>query len=54
MIANCLPNSENASSNNRAESNDVGLDDEGSSLQHGNPVSHKDIKWIPCDVRRGL
>ncbi|KAJ8934935.1 hypothetical protein NQ314_013094 [Rhamnusium bicolor] len=53
MIANCLPNSENASNNIGSQNNDSGFE-EGSSLQHGNPVSHKDIKWIPCDVRRAM
>ncbi|KAJ8952508.1 hypothetical protein NQ318_003304 [Aromia moschata] len=53
MIANCLPNSEHATSNNKS---DNGNDNshEASSSQHGNPVSHKDIKWIPCDVKRAM
>ncbi|KAJ8917445.1 hypothetical protein NQ315_005492 [Exocentrus adspersus] len=54
MIANCLPNSENALANNKGGDADEGGFDEDSCLQHGNPVSHKDIKWIPCDVRRAI
>nr|CAI5842867.1 unnamed protein product [Callosobruchus analis] len=46
MIADCLPNSENVDSN--TDGNDDVDVQEGTSSQRGNPVSHNDIKWIPC------
>ncbi|CAH1977237.1 unnamed protein product [Acanthoscelides obtectus] len=46
MIANCLPNSENVDSN--TDGNNYLDVQEGTSSQRGNPLSHNDIKWIPC------
>ncbi|CAG9814259.1 unnamed protein product [Phaedon cochleariae] len=53
MIANCLPNSENV---NRVVEREVGepSQGQGSSSQHGNPVSHNDLRWLPCDMRVDL
>lgn len=53
MIADCLPNSENANSEDLNESDLLGDDTGPSSSQRGNPLSLNDIKWKPCDVRRG-
>ncbi|CAH1977239.1 unnamed protein product [Acanthoscelides obtectus] len=53
MIANCLPNSENVDSN--TDGNNYLDVQEGTSSQRGNPLSHNDIKWIPCqDNKKGL
>uniref|UniRef100_A0A6P7H3C8 F-box/WD repeat-containing protein 5 n=1 Tax=Diabrotica virgifera virgifera TaxID=50390 RepID=A0A6P7H3C8_DIAVI len=52
MIANCLPNSENVD----VESSGDGDENpqQGTSSQHGNPVSHNDMAWTPLDVRRSM
>ncbi|CAH1113862.1 unnamed protein product, partial [Psylliodes chrysocephalus] len=54
MIANCLPNSENVDRDFENEG-EVSMEQGSSSApQHGNPVSHNDITWTPCDVRRAM
>ncbi|KAG5889639.1 hypothetical protein JTB14_028918 [Gonioctena quinquepunctata] len=54
MIANCLPNSEVAVDTCSEVDSEISPEHGGSSAQHGNPVSHNDMKFIPCDVRRDL
>ncbi|CAG9862839.1 unnamed protein product [Phyllotreta striolata] len=58
MIANCLPNSENIDRDLENES-EINMDEgssssSSSSAQHGNPVSHNDITWTSCDVKRAM
>ncbi|CAG9839162.1 unnamed protein product [Diabrotica balteata] len=52
MIANCLPNSENVNVENSGDGNVS--PQQGTSSQHGNPVSHNDMAWTPLDVRRSM
>lgn len=48
MIANCLPNSELAIANSASEQN-VGIyKNKTEPLEHGNPVSHRDINAVSC------
>lgn len=44
MIANCLPNSENATGDER---NDVTEIQKQGSSKHGNPISHQDLRIWP-------
>lgn len=47
MVANCLPNSENAGQSEDPKNENVVERDLESTFEHGNPVSHRDINSIP-------
>lgn len=52
MVANCLPNSENVgnTSENNKDDDDL-LKDNDFVIEHGNPVSHRDINPLPSTSR---
>lgn len=47
MVANCLPNSENAGQSEDPTKENVLAKDSENVFEHGNPVSHRDINSIP-------
>lgn len=49
MIADCLPNSENAGSSNSQDLEDSKCVGKENSVEKGNPVSHRDINNMTCN-----